>query len=160
MSGAGPHYEIVPYRPELVSEVSRLQQHLWRGGARGNRAYLEWKYTRNPYMPRPLVYLALHEGRVVGMRGMYGSCWEAGPAALRQVVPCADDLVIHPAHRNRGLIGQIMRAVLADAEDRGYPVAVSLSAGATTIASSLADGWRAAGPVREMSRVARPTSWR
>ena len=160
MSAAGGSYEIVPYRPDLKHQTAALQEFLWRGGKRDNLVYLEWKYERNPYLPSPLVYLALHAGRVVAMRGMYGSCWEAGPRSERFVVPCADDLVIAPAHRNRGLVGQIMRSALTDLERRGYPVAFSLSAGAATMASSLADGWRGIGSVQEVSRVRSPLSWR
>jgi len=125
-----------------------------------NLACLEWKYESNPYLPEPLVYLALHEGRVVGMRGMVGSCWEAGPDSERSIVPCAEDLVIAPGHRNRGLVGRIMRAAYADLASRGYPVSLSLTAAAVTLAASLADGWRAVGSVQEMSRIASPDSWR
>ena len=160
MIGRAAPYEIVTYRPELKPEIATLQQHLWRAGETGNRAYLEWKYERNPYLPAPLVYLARHEGRVVGMRGMFGSCWEADPGSGPVVVPCADDLVVEPAHRNRGVVGQIMRAALADLEARGHTVAFSLSAGAATLTSSLADGWRPVGSVREVSRISRPGSWR
>ena len=68
--------------------------------------------------------------------------------------------MIAVAHRNQGLIGKIMRTAYADLERRGYSVAFSLTAGPAALASSLADGWRAVGPVQEMSRVANPRSWR
>jgi GNAT superfamily N-acetyltransferase len=155
-------YDIVPYRPEHKRQVAVLQRHLWRGDEALNTAYLEWKYERNPYLPAPLICLALHDGNVVGMRGMFGSCWEVGPGAERFIVPCGDDLVIAPVHRRRGLFGQIMNATVAELIARGHAVTFSLSAGPVAMAGSLARGWRSVGSVREVSRIARPTSlpWR
>lgn len=147
-------YEVVPYRREFRAQVTTLQHHLWRGGRARNTAYLAWKYEQNPYLPDPLIYLALYRGRVVGMRGAFGSCWEAGPDRL--VVPCADDFVIAPAHRQRGLVGQIMSAALADLAARGHRVAFSLSAGPATLAGSLVGGWRSVGSVREVCRGGPP----
>ena len=154
-------YEIVPYRTELRPEIAHLQRHLWRGDEVRNTAYMEWKYERNPYLPA-LIYLALHGSEVVGMRGMFGSCWEIGPDAEGFVVPCGDDLVIAPAHRHRGLLGRIMDATVADLAAHGHPVTFSLSAGAVALAGSLARGWRSVGSVREVSRAAGPPSlpWR
>ena len=53
-------------------------------------------------------------------------------------MPCADDFVIAPAHRNRGLFGRVMAAMLADLASRGLSCAFSLSPGAVTLAGSLA----------------------
>jgi len=152
-------YEIVSYRPEFKRQLVRLQRHLWRGDEALNTAYLEWKYERNPYLPSPLICLVLHEGNAVGMRGMFGSCWEIGTDAERFVVPCGDDLVIAPDHRHRGLFGRIMGATVATLVAHGYPVTFSLSAGVVALTGSLAKGWRSVGPVREVSRFAGATSW-
>jgi len=154
-------YEVVAYRPELKRQVASLQRHLWRGDEAANTAYLEWKYERNPYFQAPLIHLALHEGQAVAMRGVFGSCWEMGPRGERFCVPCADDLVIAPEHRNRGLLGRVMEVVLADVARRGHRCAFSLSPGPITLAGSLAGGWRAVGPVHEVRRPARSApSWR
>jgi GNAT superfamily N-acetyltransferase len=155
-------YEIVSYRSELKREVARLQRHLWGGDEAVNTAYFEWKYEQNPYLPDPFLCLALSEGQVVGMRGMFGSCWEIGPDATRFVVPCGDDLVIAPDHRHRGLFGRIMDATVAELARHKYPVTFSLSAGVVALAGSLARGWRSVGSVREVSRGAGAPSlpWR
>lgn len=153
-------YEIVPYTSEWKGQVARLQRHLWRGDEAQNTAYLEWKYEQNPYLPAPLIHLALHEGKAVGMRGMFGSSWEIGHPPQRFVVPCGDDFVIAPAHRHCGLFGRIMSATLAQVAAHGYPVTFSLSAGRVVQAGSLARGWRSVGSVRELRRVGQPTSWR
>ena len=143
-------YEVVRYAPELRPAIAALQRHLWSGDVARNAAYLAWKYEHNPYLPDPLIYLALHRGKVVGMRGAFGSCWEAG--GDRTVVPCVDDFVIAPAHRRRGLVGQIMAVALADLGARGHRVAFSLSASRVTLVGSLAGGWRSVGSVQEVCR--------
>jgi hypothetical protein len=154
-------YEVIAYRPELKLQIARLQRHLWRGDGATNAAYLEWKYERNPYVETPLIHLALHEGEAVAMRGVFGSCWEMGSRSERFCVPCADDLVIAPAHRNRRLLGRIMQAVLADLAGRGHRCAFSLSPGPVTLAGSLVGGWRAVGAVNEVRRPGRSgLSWR
>jgi GNAT superfamily N-acetyltransferase len=150
-------YEVVPYAPELRPQVAALQRHLWRGDVVRNTAYLAWKYEQNPYLPAPLMYLALYQGKVVGMRGAFGSCWEAGQD--RFVVPCADDFVIAPAHRQHGLFGRIMSATLADLAARGHQVAFNLSGGPATLAGSLASGWKSVGSVQEVCRGAASPSW-
>jgi GNAT superfamily N-acetyltransferase len=149
-------YEVRPYTREFGVQVARLQRHLWHGGLARNAAYLAWKYEQNPYLPDPLVYLAVDGGKVVGMRGVFGSCWEAGTE--RFIVPCADDFVIAPPHRQRGLFGRIMSTALTDLAARGHRVAFSLSAGPVTLAGSLAGGWRAVGSVQEVCRSAAPRS--
>ncbi|HEU4371529.1 MAG TPA: GNAT family N-acetyltransferase [Methylomirabilota bacterium] len=153
-------YEVVPYRPEFRGHVAALQRHLWRGDEPANLAYLDWKYERNPYLPAPLIYLAVHDGRVIGMRGMFGSAWEVGPRGERFVVPCADDFTILPEHRKRGLFGRIMTVAHEDLAARGYRCAFSLSAGPVTLAGSLVSGWRSLGSVREMHRERPVASWR
>jgi GNAT superfamily N-acetyltransferase len=154
-------YEIVPYRPELKAQVAALQRYLWEGDEATNAAYLEWKYERNPYFETPLIYLAMEEGTVVGMRGMFGSCWEGGARQDRFVVPCADDFVIAPEHRNRGLFGRVMVAAVTDVAARAFRCAFSLSPGAVTLAGSLAGGWRSVMPVLESRRVdPRGLPWR
>jgi GNAT superfamily N-acetyltransferase len=150
-------YDIVRWEPGFKGRVAELQRHLWRGDAALNRAYLEWKYERNPYVDEPLIYLAVRDGEVVGMRGMFGSCWEAGPRAERALIPCADDFVIAPAHRTRGLFRAIMRLAMDDLASRGHACTLSLSAGPVTLAGSLADGWRAVAPMRPAIRDGRRT---
>ena len=154
-------YELIAYRPELKGQVARLQRFLWRGDEATNAAYLEWKYEGNPYFDAPLIHLVLHEGEAVAMRGVFGSCWEMGSRSERFCVPCADDLVIAPAHRNRRLLGRIMETLLADLAERGHRCAFSLSPGPVTLAGSLAGGWRPVGAVNEVRRPERQgPSWR
>ena len=146
-------YEIVRYEPTFRGQVAELQRHLWGDDATTNAAYLDWKYHENPYLDDPLICLAVHAGRVVAMRGMFGALWEIGAPAEHVVVPCADDFVIAPEHRNRGLVARIMNATTDGVAAEGYRYAFSLSAGPVTMMASLATGWRGVGPMRAVERT-------
>ncbi len=144
------HYEIVPYEPKLKEQVVDLQTNLWSPSRALNTAYFEWKHERNPYVTAPLVYLAMHDGRVVGMRGFFGVEWEAGLPPQRFPGLYADDLVIAPAHRNQGLVHRIMATALKDLASRGHRYLFNLTAGPVTFVSSLSMGWRSAGSMQPM----------
>ena len=148
MAKMNPGYEIVTYQPDFRKDVVELQKNLWSPDAELNAAYLEWKHERNPYLQPPLLYLALHGQKVVGMRSMFGVRWEFGIPAKRMSGICPDDLVIVPEHRNRGLITKMMKSAFEDLEKRGYPYVFSLSAGKITRLGSLAMGWRSAGSMQ------------
>jgi len=76
---------------------------------------------------------------------MSGALWEVDDPSQRHLLPYADDFVVLPPYRNRGVAARIMKSSLEDAARRGFPFAVSLSAGPVTFVSSLASGWRSAG---------------
>ncbi len=142
-------YDLVSYAPELDSEIARLQTHLWSSDSALNAAYLRWLYVENPFATDPvLMQLALSGGRVVAMRGMFGSLWEVGDAATRYLLPHADDFVIAPGHRNSGVARRIMTGLLAEAERSGAQFAISFGASPVTFVLSIAAGWRSAGSYR------------
>ena len=116
------------------------------------RRYLEWKYEENPILREPALFLVRDEGRLVGMRGLLGTRWEAGTDRAPVVIPHPDDHVVVESHRKSGVAGLLMRAVLEDAAARGYPFLCNLSAGLTTAVTSLAAGWKR---VKAMDQVER-----
>jgi GNAT superfamily N-acetyltransferase len=145
-------YDIRRYTPEFEDQVVKLQTHLWSNNLKLNEAYLKWKYYENPYISRPIIFLALYGGKVVGMRGMYGAKWEATSPHQTFPAPCAGDVVISPDHRNKGLFRMMTAAALKDLDRRGYKYAFNLSAGITTHLSCLAMGWKSIGPLMKMER--------
>lgn len=148
-----PAYEIIRYAPSdaaLKDEVVELRRHSYENELHESREFLEWKYERNPYIPEPIFYLARAEGRVVGMRGMYGTCWETGGG--RTVIPCADDFAVTPAHRNTGVMTLIMRFALDDMARRGYAYVMNNAGGRVTVLSSLAAGWKSIGMMEPVVR--------
>jgi GNAT superfamily N-acetyltransferase len=142
----GDEYAIIRYRPEDKNDVVELQKHLWSPRSDLNRSYLEWKYEQNPYLKDPLLYLALCDGRVVGMRGMLGARWEAGTPPKTFPGICTEDSVIHPDHRNRRISTKIMKTAFEDLAAQSHRYLYSLSAAPITLMASLAMGWKSVGP--------------
>jgi GNAT superfamily N-acetyltransferase len=155
-------YDIVSYTPELDTQIAELHRHLGNSDAARNATYLRWKYADNPFLAETLIYVALCEGRAIGMRGMFGTLWQVDDDASRHLLPYADDLVVAPEHRNRGVVSLIMNAAVDDLTRRGFPFAISLSAGPVTYVASLALGWRSAGsfePVRRSDNPQQSGQW-
>lgn len=137
-------YELIRYRPDLHEDVAALHALLLAGDSGLSSAYLQWKYAENPYIADPLLYLAVAGTRVVGMRGAYGTRWEAGDAG-EFCLPCLSDTVIDPDHRDRGLFASLTAFALEDLQARGYAYALNLSATSVATLGSLAGGWRGVG---------------
>ena len=85
-----------------------------------NAAYLEWKYESNPYVKEPLIYLAMNQGRAVGMRGAFATKWQIGNRDHTFLIPYPDDFVIDPENRNQGLMTRIMKFAINDLGERGF----------------------------------------
>lgn len=145
-------YKVVQYSPDLKNQVLELQKHLWNEDITVNNAYFTWKYERNPYLDIPLIYLAMCDERVVGMRGMIGAKWEIDHLSEKFLIPCAGDTVIAPEHRNRGLFTMIMKAALKDLGKRGFGYIFNVSPGPVTLLGSLTIGFRGVGPLQNMIR--------
>jgi GNAT superfamily N-acetyltransferase len=139
-------YELIPYRPELRDQVVDLQQHLWGPHRDLNDQYLGWKHEANPYLEEPLIHLALHEDRVVAMRGFMGALWE-GRGIEPTLIPIAGDLVVEPSHRAKGLVPKLMKSATSALADRGVRFMLNTSGSYYTHVSSLRLGWLDAGPL-------------
>ena len=153
------NYEITRYHPDLKEQVVELQTHLWSPNRSLNKSYFEWKYERKSLrLTEPFIYLAMHDSKVIGMRGFFGIQWECGVPIQRFITLYADDMVIAPEHRKRHLMSKIMTFAFKDlAAKDGYEYAFNLSASLATLRSSLSMGWRSAGWVRPMRRRSWPT---
>ena len=86
-------HELVRYEPGFKDEIAGMLKLLLSRDVADNRRYFEWKYEENPYFTEPLLYLVRANGRIVGMRGMFGSCWQAGDGSP-VVLPYPDDHVV------------------------------------------------------------------
>jgi GNAT superfamily N-acetyltransferase len=151
-----PSYELVRYEADLKPQVAALQCHLWSPSTALNLAYFEWKHERNPYIEEPLVYLARCNGQVVAMRGFAGTRWRvgAGDDSREFTALYADDLVIAPEHRNRGLLTKVMAKAFEDLSGSPFHYAVNLSPGPLSYLTALTGGWRSVGlmgPMRHLS---------
>jgi GNAT superfamily N-acetyltransferase len=148
---AAGEYEIVRYRPSHKSQVAKLQTNLWSSDTALAARYLEWKYEENPYTKDPVIFLAFRGSELVGMRGFYESRWELGSPRKTYPILVADDAAIVPSHRNRRLATVIMRSALEDLARDGHEYIFNLSGSPVTVVSSLAMGWKSAGPLEPIS---------
>jgi len=145
--------EVVRYRPELRPDVVALYSHLVGPDPALNDAYFRWKHEQNPYTDEPVVYVALADGEVAGMRGFLGAHWQLGASGATARWRCACDLVVDPAHRGAGLFRRIMAFALADLAEREPPQPVlNWSANPITYGASLRSGWRLLAPYAPWSR--------
>jgi hypothetical protein len=146
-------YRFTRYQPKYHEEIAHLQTVLWSPDLALNTAYLTWKYEQNPYLDDPLIYLALQNERVVGMRGLYGAQWQIGRSGQTVILPCAGDTTIAPEHRNRGLLRQLLQFIQSDKALSAFPYMLSFSAGAPVYFCSLSEGWRLIGAYRAVART-------
>lgn len=148
--------EIIPYDPGFKDEVANLLTLLVSRDPAQARRYFEWQYEENPYFRDPILYLARSDGRIVGMRGLLGASWQAGPNPGPVVMPYPDDHIVVEDKRGSGIVTLIMRAMLADAQARGYDFLCNVSAGLVTTLASLAAGWKRVGPMEPVARSHQP----
>jgi GNAT superfamily N-acetyltransferase len=153
-----PHpSRIIRYTPEYKHAVAELQTNLWCADLQRNLQYFEWKYERNPCAGPSLILLAIDGDDVIGMRGFHSSRWESDCFAGHPLV-VADDSVVRPDHRNRGVTNQIMHEAMNTLSAQGVAYVFNFSGSPVTVLNSLAMGWRSIGevePVRRRSRAAR-----
>jgi hypothetical protein len=143
-------YEIVRYNPKFKKQVVDLQRNLWSPSLALNTAYFDWKYERNPYLSSPLIYLAVHDDNVVGMRGFFGIQWETGSPNQKIRSLYADDSVVAPEHRRGGVIHKIMEAAFKDLTKQEHQYVFNMSAGPVIFRHSLSMGWRNVGYMQPM----------
>ena len=147
-------YEIVKYRPELKEQVVELQKELWSSDTGLNRLFLEWKYENNPYRREPLIYLALHRGQAVGMRGFHGAKLEVGTPSRAFPILVAGDALIAAGHRDHSLVTRILKAAYADLGRSDSTYLFSLGASSRiNVLGLLTSGWKSVGPLGPVGRV-------
>jgi hypothetical protein len=130
------------YTPDYQKQVGRVEKRLLNTSAKLNAAYMHWKYGCNPYIKEPLIYMALHNDRVVGIRAMFGTCWETEGHEETVILPSSSDAIIVPEHRDHGLFRELTDYTLEDSRARGYSHVLNLSPNASNyIVSVMTMGW-------------------
>ena len=92
-------YKIVPYQPSYHESVLMLLAHLCCPDQEQNQKYFAWKYDSNPYNRPPVIFLALKDKQVVGVRSFFPMNWQFGSDGKRIACLQDADTVIHPDHR-------------------------------------------------------------
>ena len=143
-------YRVIQYRPEYRAQVIENHKYLWGPNAELRATYVDWKYVRNPYVPAPLIYLAMQGEQVVGLRSFVGANWEFGSPKQTLVLPLEADVIIAPDHRKQGLVSLIMKAALKDLAEKGYNAILSLGTVPIVLNSDIRMGWRSIGSLRPL----------
>ena len=146
-------YQFAVLDPELLDQVVPMRLQIGAYSRSGDLAYLTWKYLKNPYLPDPLIYVVRSEGRVVAMRGMYGTSWVVPGTDRPQVIPCSADTAIAPEHRSTGLFADLTDFMVAGLVERGYRHVINMGATpANHVASIVNLGWRKVGSYEPLVR--------
>lgn len=141
--------EIIRYTRQFADQVAELQTRLWNPDPEYNLAYLNWKHHDNPFTDQPLIFLAIDKGKVIGMRGFYGTQIEIGPSSEQFSVFIADDATIAREYESQGIFPLLMDAGLNEIRRLGHRFVFSFGAGPTTMLAQLATGWKATPPLQE-----------
>ena len=149
-------YQFEALDPESLDEIVPLILQLGGSPRSAHVGYLTWKYVNNPYLTDPMIYVVRSEGRVVGMRGMFGTSWAVPGMGEPQVLPCSTDTMIAPEHRSKSLFTDLTDFALAGLVDRGYRYVINMGATpANHIASILNLGWLKVGSYEPVVRSTR-----
>jgi GNAT superfamily N-acetyltransferase len=124
-------YEFRQYSRQYLPQIADLGSRIFGGQPDDFAAYIKWKYERNPYIDEPIVPLALVNDRVVGVLGMYGSCWRFGNSKPYKI-PVGADFVVDVGHRGRWVAQRLFVASTEVLVERGFDYAFSLSANLLT----------------------------
>jgi len=145
------NYKLQVATPDLWKRVCMFHAQFGGLPIAFDTTFMDWKYQRNPYLREPLLYLALHKDQIVGMRGVYGTCWEAAGSPGRRVLPSFTDTIIDESHRNSGLFEDLTDYAMDDMRSRGFSHVLNLSPNPSNyVVSVMTMGWHTIGSAKEM----------
>ncbi|MEL7186613.1 MAG: GNAT family N-acetyltransferase [Pseudomonadota bacterium] len=121
-------YQFSNYTPKHKRQIAALRSRVFGGTVEQNLNYIEWKYARNPYLDKPHLYVALHQGKVVGVQAMYGNAWIVAGMNRLCVIPCGADFIVDEDHRGQGLGTKLLNFKIKEIANEIYDVAMELSA--------------------------------
>ncbi len=145
------NYEIIRYEDKYNDQICELEKELWSSDLNVNKSYLRWKYFHNPYSAPSIVYIVLHEGKVIGVRGMYATKWRLGNDSDTFIALCGGDTVIHPGYRGKGVYIELTNFIRDDLYTLGCSYIFNFSANPGTLITSLAIGWKSIGRIKTIS---------
>ena len=91
------------YSPKHKASIIALLGYLLKGLNETERMELfEWRYERNPYQKKPIIFLAFSGDLLVGFRAYIIQYFFISDKKITVISPA--DTIIHPEYRRRGLI--------------------------------------------------------
>ena len=98
-------YTYRPYEPGDEEAIVDLHNAVWDGGR--TLAWFRWKYVETPAVEHVPVFVAEHEGEIVGALGLAAyRMWGDGEVGLGVL---GSDLVVAESHRRRGIFTSLYR---------------------------------------------------
>jgi GNAT superfamily N-acetyltransferase len=145
-------YRFEEYSPEYKAQIAALRSRTWGGDLAFSIDYFEWKYEQNPYLTEPHFYVALHEEAVVGMRGFYGSRWQAGQESESWLIPIGGDLAVDLDHRRHKVAARMLAFITEDMARKGYAYLMNLSANTSSRRLQIQSKYPRVAPFRTFQR--------
>lgn len=94
------------YSSEYKTSIITLLSNLLKGLNETERTKLfEWRYERNPYQNKPIIFLAFSGDLLVGFRAYLIQYFCISGKQITVISPA--DTIIHPEYRRRGLISML-----------------------------------------------------
>jgi GNAT superfamily N-acetyltransferase len=109
-------YEIRQYHPG--DRAGFLSLHNRVLGRNHGPEWFTWKYETNPYIDHVPIFLALHDGEIVGARPLFALPIALGDDSRVALQP--GDAMVHEDHRRQGVFSRMMEAMIERYSDT-YP---------------------------------------
>lgn len=119
-------------------------------------SWFRWKYAANPYLDHVPIFVAEHDGDVVGARPLLAFRLRAGSDSVLALQPA--DTMVHPDHRRQGLFTRMTRRAI-ECYEPGEPELFFNYPNATAIGGYRKLGWKAVGSRQAFYRVQTPSTF-
>lgn len=120
----------------------------------GTEAWFDWKFRDNPYLAHTPVFVAEHDGDVVGARPFIAFRLRAGPRTVVGIQTA--DTMVHPDHRSRGIFSRMNDLAFAFYRQREPALMFSIP-NERSRPAYLDMGARVVSPIRSYLRLNRPS---
>ena len=134
-------YEIRPYLPDDISEVSEVQKCLYGLEKEITARYFKWKYEENPNAEEPLGFVAVYKNRIVGFRGYFATKWRIGGSDSFVKMLSSSDVCVASEHRRKGLFQAMTHLSLTVCEEKGYGGFINLTSNQYSTGCDIKLGW-------------------
>lgn len=106
---------IVKYNLSIKDDIIELLGYQWN-----NLSYIErcekfsWRYENNPFVNSPLIYLAVYQSKIIGMKAYVVQRFKYDNSVFN--VASAADAIVHPEFRGKGVLSSLNKYSIQDIE--------------------------------------------
>lgn len=152
----GETYTIRRFRPGDRAGFLDLFEGIESLSLGGGSDWFTWKYEAVPYLVHVPIFLAEHDGEVVGARPFLPFRLRVGPRTLLGLQ--TTDTIVHPDHRGRGVFSRMNDLAFAYYRKREPAVLFSIP-NRRSRPGYLDMGARVVGPITTSMRIERPSTF-